>query len=356
MTNEIDYARLSYEELQALIREEEAHLATLKTDLTLAQARKAEIEAAIVTEHLPVFEERTKRRIERIQRYEKAVSELESQIRRFDERIKSRSDEVKRLEARVKELEARLPRLDSVERYITRETITRLTRTLAGLKAWQTRDMRYLEFLKSISEHNRRILAGLKSWQIREEPLIKRLEQLRAALATTIAEIERLKTEITKEEAHLKEKRKHLPKFYKSHCIISVVYKEEKKMFEVHEIINHLEPEPPKEVATRLALELLLDYFAVEAIEESGFLKKSEFIYGEVQTFEVHKLNAITHGVIIDVKSSGRPVRRCYEIKWYVETTLEGERRVRIESFKEVTIKSEKQLKEEWEKLVKEEA
>ena len=347
---EVDYARLSYEELKKAIEEEESYLATLKADLTSAQARKAEIEAAIATERLPVFEERTKKRAERIRRYERAVAELEAQIRRFEDRIRGRSEEIRRLEARVKELEARLtsPYISPVERYITRETITRLTKTLAGLRAWQTRDTRYLEFIRSVYEHNRRVLASLRGWQVREIPLVTRLEQLQTALAVTTAEMERLKTEIAAEERRLTEKRKFLPKFFKAHIVLSAQYPG-KKLFEIHVILNSLSEDPyatHKEMIEDLAYELLRRYDLSPIL-----LGMLEIIYGEIQVKPVAKFNEKTEALIVDIKYG--VTRIAFEIAWRYN---KEEKTIEWTDITEIAKKSIGELKEYYEKMIGEEA
>jgi hypothetical protein len=109
----------------------------------------------------------------------------------------------------------------------------------------------------------------------------------------------------------------------------------------------HRTPTPNKEEAIALALEMLLDYFAVEAIQENVFLSLCDFIYGEVQTKPVSAMPATTHGVILDVKTAGSPVRRTYEITWWIETTLEGEEKI-MHSIKEVEKIEPEDLKKEW--------
>ena len=148
---------------------------------------------------------------------------------------------------------------------------------------------------------------------------------------------------------------------YKSHVIVSVVYLGEVKMFEVHEVINHLMPEVPRDLAIRLAKHMLLEYFAVESIEESAFLRSCEFIYGEVETVKVKTFNEETQGLIIDVKTKGKPERRLFKIKWryeraWVEVKITGERvyhpakieYVDIEMLPPIPVE---QFEEEWREL-----
>jgi len=157
----------------------------------------------------------------------------------------------------------------------------------------------------------------------------------------------------------------YIKPFYKSHVIVSVVYLGEVKMFEVHEVINHLMPEVPKDIAIRLAKHMLLEYFAVEAIEESAFLRRCEFIYGEVETVKVKTFNEETQGLIIDVKTKGKPERRLFKIKWrygraWIEVKITGERvyhpakieYVDIEMLPPIPVE---EFEEEWEKLKKRE-
>jgi len=312
---EVDYSKLTYEELTRLIEEEEERLKVLKADLASAEARKTQIEAAIAAEKLLVYEERVAERAERIKRYEESIAELEAQIARFQERIARRADEITRIEEAIARLQARLPRLSPVERFITRETITRLRRTLAALRGWQTRDNRYLSFLRETFRRNMRVLAALKGWQTREEPLIVRLERLRAALAETLATIERLKREIREEEERLKKKRKYLPKFWKSHIIVSLTYFED-KMFEVHILIPHLKPAPTeqdKTLAKKLAYELLLDYGVPKSFLNN---RNTDYIYGLVQTHPIKTFQEKSTSIIFDVKTTGSPSRRLYIVTW----------------------------------------
>ena len=153
----------------------------------------------------------------------------------------------------------------------------------------------------------------------------------------------------------------YIKPLYKSHVIVSVVYLGEVKMFEIHEIVNHLMPEVPKDLAIRLAKHMLLEYFAVESIEESKFLRMCEFIYGEVETVKVKTFNEETQGLIIDVKTKGKPERRLFKIKWkyeraWIEVKITGERVYHPATIEYIDIdmlppKPIEQFEGEWKKL-----
>jgi hypothetical protein len=211
LAGEVDYSKFSREELLAEIRREEEALATFKSDLTLAYGRRADLEAALSDERLLELATRTRLRQERIERYEHSLSELEGQISRFVGRISSRDREISDLEAAIARETARLPRISGMERYITTEVIARLRRTLTALQGWQTRDLEYSTFLRDTQAMNRRILASLRGWQIRETAFLERVDELRASLAETISEINRLTAQIATETQRLETKKTYLP-------------------------------------------------------------------------------------------------------------------------------------------------
>jgi len=353
----IDYSALPVEELIAEIKREEELLDGFRDLLAEAETRRDETLRAIEEERLPFYAERYRRRQERIRELERALTEYDRQIAYWESRVARRETIIRDLEASIARLEARLaiPWLSPTERLITRETIRRLRRSLAAHRGWLTRETRTLSRLKELREWTRRRIAAYRGWQIREEPYVTRLRELRADLSRWEAEIARLQEEIRKTEEELKKKREALPKFWKSHVIISLDYDGE-HYFELHIIYPHLEPEltdDDKKTLATLSFELMSDYGVPD---EFLYDPKTELNFGEVQTKPVKEFNRTTEAVIFDVKTTGSPCRRVYHITWYIETTLEGQRFIRYKDFTEVGIKKTmEEVKEEYERLVSEE-
>lgn len=211
MAGEVDYSKFSREELEAEIRREEEALTTLRTDLRLAERRRADAEAAFSEERIAELQTRTRLRQERIERYEHDLRELDSQISRHVDRVASRDREISGLQRAISRETARLASIRSpVERYITTETIAQLRRTLSALQGWQTRDIEYLVFVRNIYAGTSRILSGLRGWQIRETAILERVDELRESLVRIIAEINSLKTQIDAETYRLERKRSFL--------------------------------------------------------------------------------------------------------------------------------------------------
>ena len=353
-----DYSKWSYEELSDEIKREEEALARHRATLSEATRHAEEIRRAIEEEKLAYWEDRYRTRIKRIEELERVLSEYDLQVRRQEERVRRREETIQTLEASIAFQSRRLLTawLSPTERFITREVITRLRRSLTAHRGWLTRETRTLESLKRFREWIRRRIAGYKAWQVREEPLLKRLEELRTALATTTAEIERFKAEITAEEAKLEEKRKYLPKFYKTHIIISFAYQGE-NYFEVHEIIPHLSEEVPIEFAQDVAYDILVNYGIPDT-----FLKilGREVSIGAVQTKGLKEFPEETHATIFDVHAMPRATRQSFKLKWrytpaWTEVLITGERIEHPAEVEYVSIEpiektmEEEELKKEWE-------
>jgi len=268
--------------------------------------------------------------------------------------IKREKEEIERLEARLR----RYPPISVVERAYLHRRIEELKRELAEKENAR-------KYPAALSETLAYLMSRECEWISAREVA----EALGISYAAAYSRLRRLLelnlivdhvTWIVK--PHIRRRYWHYIKpFYKSHVIISVVYLGEVKMFEVHEIINHLMPEIPKDLAIRLAKHMLLEYFAVESIEESAFLRMCEFIYGEVETVKVKAFNEETQGLIIDVKTKGKPERRLFKIKWryeraWVEVKITGETVYHPAKIEYIDIEmlppvSLKQFEEEWRKL-----
>jgi len=334
----VDYSKLSFEELLDEVRLETETLATKQADLAVYQKRKLDIERAITEERLLPLPERYARRAELIATLEKSIGERQAQISRTEEDIRRRTERISELQKRIGAEEARLliPTISPVERLLIRETAASLRRSLARLEGWQTRKRDWLSALRRVQATERRSLGQLRRQQVKEEPLLIRLTQLRIALSDITTEITRLQTEIAIEQARLQEKRKYLPKWFKGHVIVSVLY-EEDKMFETHMIFPSLtatigEDDPFQKILLTLAYELMLDYAAESGLEKMLHDRKTKFAWGEVQIKPVKAFNEKTTGAIIDMwKERRERPRATYEITWkhtsaYTETTLEGKR------------------------------
>ena len=155
------------------------------------------------------------------------------------------------------------------------------------------------------------------------------------------------------------------PKFYKSHCIVSLDYFEE-HILESHIIFPHLQEEITKEdekLLATLAFELLADY----GVPETFLLHHgTSFNLGEVQTKPVQKFNEQTEASIFDVKRAGSPVRRSYRVTWkhekaWTEVTLTGEKiehpaKISYTTIEEIGTIGREELKEKWKKLAEKEA
>jgi DNA-binding Lrp family transcriptional regulator len=155
------------------------------------------------------------------------------------------------------------------------------------------------------------------------------------------------------------------PKFYKSHCIVSLDYFEE-HIFETHVIFPHLKEEITKEdekLLATLAFELLSDY----GVPETFLLHHgTSFNLGEVQTKPVQKFNEQTEASIFDVKTTGSPVRRSYRITWkhekaWTEVTLTGEKiehpeKISYVKIEEIGTVGREELKEKWREKAEKEA
>ena len=332
-----DYRDWHYEDLIEEIHREEEALKELHSSLEEAVSEVRRLEEAIEEERLPRYPERLKRRAERIENIRRVIEEWNIQIRRVEERIARRSETITSLDESIARQEARLrrPFISPTERYIIRGVIRRLRRSRGAYLGWQTRDGRTLETLKRLRAHDIRVLGGYTRWQVEEEPLRRRLIELRGTQRRLRDEIRRLRTTIEAEEARLERKREALPKFFKSHVIISLDYAED-HLFELHIICPHLDStltEDDKNTLAILAYELMIDYGVPERLLTH---RDTEFNFGEVQTKPVEEFNFETEAVIFDVKVSGKPTRAVYSISWYIETRLDGTQVVRYKSFEAV--------------------
>lgn len=138
--------------IEEIHREEEA-LTVTQANFADALTHRSAVEAAIQDEQLPQVGARYLARAERIRSLEEGVASQERRLL--------------------------LPFVSPTQRYITRQVITSLRRSIAALRGWQTR----------------------------EEPLVTRLVELHIALANAIDQIAALQTEITREEKRLEIKR-----------------------------------------------------------------------------------------------------------------------------------------------------
>lgn len=208
-----DYAAWTTEELIDEIKREEELLRGFRDLLAEAETRRAETERAMAEERLLYRGERFQARARRIAEVERAVAEYDRQITVTEGEVRRRAEMVRSIEEAIGLHEKRLllPLISAIERFITRETIARLRRSLAAYRGHLTRQTRILETLRSLREWSARRIRSLRTWQTIEEPYVTRLTELRLDLERWSSEIAKLRETIPREEARLQQKRRYLP-------------------------------------------------------------------------------------------------------------------------------------------------
>lgn len=221
-----DFSKLSPRELIEEIAREETHLAELRRILGEAEQRRNETLRIIREEQLLTIEDRYRARADRIEKLTRALSEYDRQITRVRSVSESYNRRISETETRLKAIQDSLAfqerrartAISPIDRYIAtrvaedlRREVTRLRRSISALSGWETRTLAILFQLIDLKTWTEARINSLKGWQKREETRLKRLLELRNALANLETQISTIRATIVEEEERLKKKKELVP-------------------------------------------------------------------------------------------------------------------------------------------------
>lgn len=205
---------MSYAELLAEIKREEAHLTELQESLEGANTQIDELKKALQEELSLIDIELYRGREERIRQLREEIETKREQFRRVGADIKARTELIKEREASRAFFLRRSRDLlvDVIQRDIARTVAEDLKRSISRLKGWQTRKTKLQDTLREELRQLGRTLGGYRRWQIEEEDLAKRIAELEESLAFWEETKEEIARDIKAEQDHLELKREELKK------------------------------------------------------------------------------------------------------------------------------------------------